>query len=150
MTAARVIVEIAEKQDALAALDIAIRITNERLRPDAAGIVKRFNVNYGKRGALLQAIRNKLKSTQEGISHKALGKAMAAEFGIVFWTKLEEKQFVSNTIRRMVTNLARLGHAERLPAVDGKRRESCYRWKDQSPAFAGLLPQAGMPAKRLT
>jgi hypothetical protein len=137
-TAQRVMIELEKKKAAMSALDVTIRIINERLKPGAAGVIRAFHPGYGKRGALSDAIKTVIRGSPEGVTTEQLANLIASEFQIRFLSRADAKQFMANCIRRTVSKLRADGFVRTFPDASGRGRFHLHRWNEQSVTLADL------------
>lgn len=114
------------------------RILESRLRPDAAGIVRR-HCDYGKHGALTAFIVDLLKGADAGLLPRDVTLRVAAHFNIVFASKAEFLRFHSNTVHARLSSLKRRGLAEHIPTGPNS---ALWRWKRELPTLAELRSEA--------
>lgn len=98
----------------LAAVDRSIRLYNERIDPSSIDAVSGHQPNYGKRGALKEAILQVFELHSPGwLSTSDLALAIIAQFNLAFPTAMERKQWYCSSLRGAVKRLAASGTLER-------------------------------------
>jgi hypothetical protein len=122
----------------LSSMDTTIGILESRLRPDAAGVVRRHG-SYGRHGALTDLIVEILKAAAPGVLPRDITLRVAAYFDIVFASKAEFLRFHRNTVHARLSALKRRGLAERIPTGPNS---VIWRWRKGLPTLAELRSEA--------
>jgi hypothetical protein len=131
--------ELAERWATLLALDTTIRLTEYPVAANAAGVIRSFAREYGRRGALKEFIVSRLRdASMAGISTRALAQESASHFGLNFATKAEFSLFQENSVRPQVTQLRKQGLVEVVHGVGKPQHAGQWRWKNPLPTFADL------------
>lgn len=127
-------------QEDLAAVDRSIRLYDEKLDPSSIEPVNGWRGNYGKRGALKEAVLEVLEtSAPNWVSTDAVESAIRAKFGLVFETPLVRKHWYNGSFRNALKTLVAAGRVERLQDPDTPTRETGYwRIKNDTPRLADL------------
>jgi len=98
--------EIARVQSMLQALDTSIRLTEARARPDAAGVVRRHQLKYGRRGALKAFVVEALQAEPAGLTTRDVAVAAATYFELPFVSESDFLGYLDNTVRAQLNKLA--------------------------------------------
>lgn len=133
--------ETARVSSTLAALDTAIRLTEAKARPDAAGVIQRHCGNYGARGALKAFIITVLQDSPDGISTRNMAVTVRAHFGLYFVSEPEFTHFLKASVRSELRRLAKQGLAVTTRA--GGPGTMRWTWKTSLPTLAELALLAG-------
>ena len=113
----------------LDALDAAIGLAYEDVRPDAAGTVNSWSGKYGKRGALTEFVGTTLKQApQSGVDVSTLVNLAAKHFYISFFVPRDRMLF-RKSVKTAIVKFARKGQAVMVykPAKTGV--PCIWRWK---------------------
>ncbi|MES2151893.1 MAG: hypothetical protein V4508_19105 [Pseudomonadota bacterium] len=135
--------EMTATRGVLSSLDTTIGILESRLRPDAAGVVRRHG-DYGRHGALTDFIVEMLKPAAAGVLPRDITLGVAAHFDIVFASKAEFLRFHRNTVHARLSALKRRGLAERIPIGPNS---VIWRWRKGLPTLAELRSEAAVLAR---
>lgn len=130
--------ELAAISEVISSMDTTIGILESRLRPDAAGVVRRHG-GYGRHGGLTAFIIEILKTSSVGLTPREITVQVRDHFGIVFASKAETMQFLRNTIHARLASLRQRGLVERIPAGPNK---GIWRWKRDLVTLAELRSEA--------
>jgi hypothetical protein len=133
--------EIDQVQSTLQALDTTIRLTEARARPDAAGVVRRHQPKYGRRGALKAFVVEALQGEPAGLTTRDVALAAAAHFGLPFVSEADFLIYLNNTVRAQLNKLVEEGMVSTARA--GGPGTMRWTWKRGLPTFAELALLAG-------
>lgn len=138
--------EIAERQAKLQALDITIGIIDKRIAPDAAGVIRAFRKEYGRRGALKEFIIEELKRNTDGTTLRVIGQRAVSHFGLSLADNDDFTRFLYCSVKPQLKKLKDEGFAEVVFGLDSSERRGRWRWKETMPTLAelaGLAAAAG-------
>ena len=133
--------EIARVQDTLQAFDTAIRLTEARARPDAAGVIRRHQPKYGRRGALKAFVVEMLQGATSGMTTREVTQASAVHFGLPFVNESDFLVYLNHTVRPQLYKLARAGLV--LSTQTGGQGTLRWEWKRGLPSLSELAVLAG-------
>jgi hypothetical protein len=129
--------EIARLHALVAALDTSVRLVEERVRPDAAGSVRRHRQNYGRRGALQAFIVQTLQDAAEvGLSAPEVTLLVSAHFGLDFVSKAEFNSYLRNSVQPRLRELREKGQVENSSSTG--RDATLWCWERSMLTFADL------------
>lgn len=133
--------EIARLEALVVALDISIRLTEARVRPDAAGSVQRHRQSYGRRGALRDFIVQTLQNAEDrGLSAREVTLLVSAQFKLHFVSKTEFNRYLENSIHPRLRELREKGFVANVPNTG--RDGMLWRWKRTLPVISDLSTPA--------
>lgn len=133
--------EIARVQDTLQVFDTTIRLTEARARPDAAGVIRRHQPKYGRRGALKAFVVETLQGAAAGMTTREVTQASAVHFGLPFVNESDFLVYLNHTVRPQLYKLARAGLVSSTQA--GGQGTLRWTWKRGLPSLSELAMLAG-------
>lgn len=127
-------------QDDLAAIDRSIGLYDETIDPSAIEPINGWRGNYGKRGALKEAVMEVLEaSAPNWVSTDAIESAIRAKFGLSFETPVVRKHWYNGSFRNTLKTLVTSGRVERLEVPNSRPNETRHwRIKNETPRLADL------------
>lgn len=129
--------EIARLHALVTVLDTSICLAERRVRPDAAGSVRRHRQSYGRRGALQAFLVQTLQDAADvGLSAREVTMLANAHFGLDFVSKAELNSYLRNSIQPRLRELRETGQVENAPSTG--RDATLWRWKRSILTFADL------------
>jgi hypothetical protein len=129
--------EIARLHALITALDTSVRLAERRVRPDAAGSVRRHRQSYGWRGALQAFLVQTLQdATDVGLSAREVTLLASAHFGLDFVSKAEFNSYLRNSVQPRLRELREKGQVENTSSTG--RDATLWRWKRSMLTFADL------------
>jgi hypothetical protein len=130
-------IEIARLHALVVALNTSIRLTELRVRPDAAGSVQRHRQSYGRRGALQAFLVQTLQDAADvGLSAREVTRLASAHFGLDFVGKAEFNSYLRNSVQPRLRELREKGQVENTSSTG--RDATLWRWKQSMLTFADL------------
>lgn len=124
----------------LASLDGSVTVFDERIDPQAIGVVNGWAGKYGKRGAFRECLLDVLKQrAPDYVSTSLLAAHVIAEFGLWFVSAEERKAWYDNNLRGALKKMDKLGKVERSPGSLTSTEERGWRIRqDTVPTLAQL------------
>lgn len=112
----------------LDALDVAIGLAHERVRPDAAGIVNAWAGKYGKRGVLKQFVVVALKDAAPGaLNIRELLDRIIKHFQILILVPADRRSLKSS-VSNVIVQLFKQGKVVPLHSRTGGSSPGLWRW----------------------
>jgi hypothetical protein len=139
-----------ELEQDLAALDRSLRMYDARIDPNSIAPVNGWKGNYGKRGALRDAVAEVLKAcAPEGMSTSNISLLICAKFGLDFPTAAARKHWYTGSFRGTLKRLEDAGLVEHelLPDPDGST-VARWRWKGDGALTLAALERSASEAAR--
>lgn len=129
----------------LAATDGKIVDYDCRLRPERIESINGWAGRFGKRGALIAAIKELIESAYpEPVAALYLLEQVTKRFDLVFKSRDERKRWYGTTLRKRLAELRDAGVIARVPGPKIRNRAATY-WvwtPDEGPSLADLREQA--------
>lgn len=127
-------------QEDLAAIDRSIKLYDERVDPSTIEPVNGWRGNYGKRGALKEAVLEILVANAPNwVATDAIEAHVRAKFGLVFETPIVRKHWYNGSFRGALKALTAAGKLERLQDPEAPTHETGHwRVKMNSPRLVDL------------
>jgi hypothetical protein len=117
------------RQVVLDALDVAIGLSYESVRPDAAGVVNGWAGRYGKRGALKQFVVQALQeAAPDAVNIRDLLNQISLHFQISAQVPADRRSLKSS-VTSTVSNLFKEGKVEPMHSRTGGSGPGLWRWK---------------------
>lgn len=133
---------LAEMQGRLDALDRTMALLDDRVRPDALGVIRTQAGRYGPHGGLKRFLRDQLmRAGAEGISTVELTRRAAIGLDLSFEDQDAFLKFRKHSVAPQLREYAAEGLAEKVRESRGYHDPAVWRWK-QSPALAELAQLA--------
>jgi hypothetical protein len=130
--------ERAAARKRLAALDATIHLVDKRLNARAAGNIKAFKMEYGKRGALKEFIRALIESRPSGIGKAEIAHAVRNHFGLKFHSEIEYSTYVQQSINGTIASLKAAGIIENCAPSWSSGCAGLWRVRRGHPTFEDL------------
>lgn len=128
--------EIARLRALVAALDTSVCLAERRVRPDAAGTVRRHRQSYGQRGALQAFLVQTLQNAADvGLSAREVTQLASAHFALDFVSKAEFNSYLRNSVQPRLRELREKGQVENSSSTG--QDATLWRWR-RSMTFADL------------
>ena len=118
------------------ALDTALQLAEAHVRLDAAGVIRRAALEYGRRGALKDFVVTTLQTAADGLTARAIAVLARDHFGFQFTLPVELSEFIESSIRPQLKKLRSQGLVTNL-AGDGPDG-MLWTWKSGLPTLAEL------------
>ena len=127
----------------VAALDKAIGLLDDRVCPEASGVVRAWANRYGPRGGLKEFLLWQLdRAGEQGIDTVTLTKRVAERFGLPIGTPRQFRMLRQDQVGRALRRLKADDLAETvLQSTGGGRTPSVWRAKRGQLTFADLMAQ---------
>lgn len=125
--------EIAERmakaQETRDACDVLIKKFDARLEPELIEPIRAWQGRYGKRGALIGAIRRNLEEAYpQPVTTQELSLSLRLEFGLDFETAAEAKNWQDHSLRNRLLEMVKAGQVERLHEKSLSAKMGIWRW----------------------
>jgi hypothetical protein len=131
--------KLAKAECDLAACDLLIQRFDERLNPCLIQPIHAWQGRYGKRGALVEEVRNIIKSVSpDEIATTEIAWRVQIKFQFDFVTWNEKKHWQDNSLRTAIRALLAKGEIERVHDVSHGLTGAVGRWRWKSDAFLSL------------
>jgi len=133
--------KIAQVQSAVQALDTTILLIENRVRPNAAGVIRRHETGYGARGALRAFIVETLQDTNSPLTTRDIAVVASMHFALGFETGPDFSRYQRNTIRAQLYLLVDEGSVLKT-GMEGSRTVY-WHWKRGLPTLGELALLGG-------
>ena len=125
--------KIAYTEQTMASCDLLISQYDARLNPSLIPAIKPFRPNYGKRGALLAAVRQAIKNAYpETITTTEIGFIVQMQFQLYFETWQQKYNWRRTSLRTSIRALTRNGEVDRCHEVSEEPIWEVGRWRWKS------------------
>jgi hypothetical protein len=121
----------------LSALDETMLLLPKSPNPGDIAAIKAWAGRYGKRGALMAAIKEILQAAAAEISTADLYRLLQERFGLVHVTALERKHWIANSLLRRLQEMLSAGLVERM-MKRGAKGQAMAHWRWKQPKRATL------------
>ena len=120
---------IAKAQEMLEACDVLIKKFDGRLTPALITPIQAWQGRYGKRGALIAAIRRNLEEAYPGeITTPELTFNLRLEFGIEFESREQQERWRRHSVLNRLQDMVKAGQIERLHENGPRAEVGIWRW----------------------